>query len=291
MSPAERRYWMVAQRRAAAAQPEIHRALLRAFQILRESMTDAELERFIDSGQLDRLLTEVFDQATMDRAFLPVRDAIRRTVHDGFRYAVPDLPKGGRIHGALALMFDHLSPTVITAIRTLESKVITALSADIREAVRLAVQAGLESGNPRAAAKAIRPILGMSPTQVENAIKREAALRESGLAEAKIAKQMEAYRRRAIALNANTNARTAAGDAYKRGQMLAWQDAIDKGIVDGNRLKKQWIGVMDTRERPEHVAMEKEIQPYNALYSNGQMVPGDSEYNCRCISRFFVVAA
>jgi hypothetical protein len=31
--------------------------------------------------------------------------------------------------------------------------------------------------------------------------------------------------------------------------------------------------------------------PADQPYSNGQMVPGEDEYNCRCISAFFLVRA
>src|SRR5512146_1186037 len=175
MSPAERRFWMAAQRRAAGLQPEIHRAILRAFQIIRDSLSDAELERLVASGQLERVLTDVLSDAILDRAFLPVRDRIRQTTQAGFRYAVPNLPGGGKIDGVLAVMFDHLNPQVIVAINALETKVITSLQQDVREAVRAIVRANLELGHSASvSARQIRPIIGMSPTQVENSIKREA---------------------------------------------------------------------------------------------------------------------
>ena len=292
MSPAEQRFWMLAQRRAAGLQPDLHRAILRAFQIIRDSLSEADLERLVTSGQLERVLTDVLSDAVMDRAFLPVRDRIRQTTQAGFRYAVPSLPHGGKVDGVLAVMFDQLNPHVVVAITTLETRVITSLQADIREAVRTIVRANLEAGHSASvSARQIRPIIGMSPTQVENSLKYEAKLREQGMADAQVEKAVSAYRKKAVALNAETNAGTATKDAYKRGQQLAWQDAVDKGIVDGARLKKQWLGIMDNRERPTHVAMEKETVPYDQPYSNGQMVPGDTEYNCRCISRFFVAAA
>jgi len=41
---------------------------------------------------------------------------------------------------------------------------------------------------------------------------------------------------------------------------------------------------MDSRERDSHIAMEGDTVPWDQLYSNGQMIPGDTEYNCRCVS-------
>ena len=109
-----------------------------------------------------------------------------------------------------------------------------------------------------------------------------------GLTEAQITKMTDAYRRRMIAFNAETNARTATLDALKLGQELSWRDAMDKGIIpEGYVLMKQWKGVMDDREREEHIAMEGETVPFDQAYSNGETVPGESTYNCRCISIVF----
>jgi starvation-inducible outer membrane lipoprotein len=76
-------------------------------------------------------------------------------------------------------------------------------------------------------------------------------------------------------------------DALKKGQQLAQEEAVRNGILDPSRLRKKWIGVMDERERESHRQMEGESVPYNFPYSNGQMIPGESEYNCRCLSRFY----
>jgi len=81
--------------------------------------------------------------------------------------------------------------------------------------------------------------------------------------------------------------RTATLDALKKGQDLSWRDAIEKGVVVGT-LTKTWVTVHDDRVRPEHVAMDGQTVPFDAPYSNGQMVPGETDYNCRCISRVTV---
>jgi hypothetical protein len=103
---------------------------------------------------------------------------------------------------------------------------------------------------------------------------------------AQIDKAVDAYRKKFIAWHSDTVARTATLDALKKGQALAWQDAVDRGIVSGDRLFKVWITVGDDRVRDEHAAVNGESVPYNATYSTGEFTPGSSTFNCRCLSRY-----
>ncbi len=287
MSPAELKYWMAAHRKVASLQPDVAAAVLRAFAILRDTLSESELAQAIESGQFDVLVAQVFSEAIMDRAFIPVRQRIRDTVASGLRYTAPSLPKGGKINGVLSVVFDHLSPNVITAVRRLETAVLQSLTIDTREAMRAFVENGIRDGvGPRTIAREIRPIVGMSPTQSENAIKYEAKLVDAGAGN--IAKKVAAYQRKAISVNAEAISRTATLDAFKLGQRLAYEDAIAKGIIDRDRLTKTWIGIMDDRERPTHVAMEGNTVPFDAPFKNGQMIPGESEWNCRCLAKYRV---
>lgn len=312
MTAAEAAYWMKANRRAQSFAPDIRSAILRAFEIIRESLTDSELEAIIASGRVDELFTRALTEAVLDRAFIPLRQRIRQSTERAFKYAVADLPKGGKVDGVVSVMFDHLNPDVITAVRDLDTKVITTLKADTRETVKAFVENGLRDGEgPRAIAREIRNVVGLAPSQ-EVYVRNLAVELESGdyasaarralldkrfnlakldsLSAAEKSKRIDtivnAYRKSWIAQNAQVNAHTASLDAMKVGQKLSWQSAIDRGIVDGSRLTKRWSGVMDDRERPEHVEMQGETVPWNSFYSNGEDTPGDSTFNCRCVSIF-----
>jgi hypothetical protein len=272
------------------------------------------MERLIAAGDVDAIFRDVLTEPAFAIAFKQVREQIQTATAKHVRYFTRDLPFGGKMNGTLAVGFDVLNPKVIDAIRALDTKVMTTLTDDVRETTRAFVENGLRDGvGPRTIARDLRAVIGLAPNQ-EQAVRnframleagdREAltrALRDKrfdktlqralgadgkGLSAAQIEKMTEAYRKRMIAHNAETIARTASLDAMKLGQHLSWQDAIDKGIVDGSRLKKTWVGVMDSRERPEHVAMEGDTVPWDQPYSNGNLTPGDDTFNCRCISRY-----
>lgn len=319
MTPADRQFWLRAQRRAAGLEPDVAAALLRALMVLRASLSDEQIGQLILTGSIERVLQAPVSEAVLDRAFLPLRERLRYTVERGVRYTAPDLPKGGKVNGVLAVEFNVLNPKVIDAIRTMDTRVIHRLKTEIRDVVRAHVENGLRDGvDASQIARGLRDVIGLAPHHEEwirNFRSAAASAHESGKAfdyklrdrrfdsvlrrahetgvpipAAKIDQIASAYRRKAIALNAETNARTATMNALRLGQRLTWDDAVDKGIVDRRRLMKRRRVVLDGRERPEHHAMSGEVRRYDEPYSNGEMVSGDLSFNCRCVDQYFVAA-
>lgn len=317
MTPAAEALWMNAQRRVAGLQPDVAAALLRAYKIIRDSFTDAELARIIASGNLDRLFLEALNKDLLDRAFIPYRQRLRETVERGFRYAVPELPKAGKIDGVISVAFDHLNPSVIDAIRGLETEAINTLQADVKEVARAFIETGLRDGrSPLAVSRELRSIIGLAPNQlaaVENfrrmleegdlealtrqlrdkrfdgTLRRALGADGSGLSSAQIETMTNAYNRKFIAFNANVNAKTHTFESYKIGQKLAWENADEMGVIPaGYELMRQWIGMADDRERPEHLEMNGTVVPADEPYPSGQSYAGEGDWNCRCTDRYFL---
>lgn len=279
--------------------------ILRAHKRIAEQYSETSIARLIETGQINSVIEEAFNEAVLNAAYAPVRERMRSGVTDTMKYVSKyELPRRGTIEFA----FDSLSPNVITGIRELESKVITNMQSDVREVARAYVESGLRDGiNPRTISRSLRSVIGLAPNQELAVSNFRKSLEEGDVSKAlgyklrdkrlkvtdsltteQIDKATDAYRKKMIAFNAETNARTAALDSQKLAQKLSWEQAINQGIVDGDRLRKKWVGVKDDRERDEHLAMEGETVPFNARYSNGEDVPGDSTYNCRCVSQVFL---
>lgn len=258
-------------------------AIRKAFDTIRQQMTDSEILRAIQSGSIDSYFEKALSDASLSQAFAPVRDTMRDSIYSGAKYFSKDIPKPKNV----LFGFDTLDPNVVVAIKTLETAVITDLSDSIRETVRLRVQQGLVDGeSPKSIGRALRETIGLPPSAVEDSAKYREKLAEKFNAE-KVDRMVATYERRRIAQNSETIARTAVLDAQKLAQKLSYDQAVSAGIVNGATLMKRWVGVMDDRERDEHVAMEGEEVPFDESYSNGEDVPGESTYNCRCVSRFF----
>jgi hypothetical protein len=317
VTPSEQKLYSALHRRTAGVTPELAAAMLRAFQRLREQMTEAALVRALALGFAERIVEQIVAQAILDVALTPLRLRLRESL----RLAVPHYaktlpPKVGIISGG----FDILSPNVIDAVRELETRAMQSLSTDIRETVRAYVENGLRDGvSHRQIAKGLRDVIGLAPNQLqevenyrrklERAHETQDALdnklrdrrydksitnaRKTGtpLTKEQIDVRVNAYRKRRIAQNAEINARQMAVDAQKLANRLAWQTAADQGLVDRADLWKQRIGVDDDRERPEHRAINDQVRRFDEPYSNGEVVSGDSSWGCRCIDKYFVRAA
>ncbi len=281
--------------------PDISSAILSTIRQLQDAISEGRIARAIELGEyLQRI-----DELLAEPQFTDLKVAVRRSLNDAIRYAARDIPKPPRVTGTINVMFDVLNPLHIEAVRGLETRVITPFREEIRDVLRAHIENGLRSGlGPRNISKGLRSVVGLAPNQIAAVENFEQALRDGKvgkalgyslrdkrygiskeMTEAQIQKAVDAYRKRFVSFHAETVARTATLETLKKGQQLAWQQAIDRGIVDAGRLVKRWIGVMDERERDSHRAMEGETVPFLGRYSNGQEYPGQNEFNCRCISR------
>lgn len=315
MTSAERKLWLEVQRRVSAHTPRMNRAILEAFKTLAAQMTDAEILRALASP--DTFAETVMSDARFSRAFLGVRAEIHREVRESVLWFVPKLPGGGAVNGAVAVGFNILDPAVVEAIRKLDSRVMVTLRSDVREAVRIFVTQGIDSGRSSASiARQVRAVVGLAPNQlraVENfraalaggdfskalgyklrdrrfdRTLRRLASADGSLSSDQVQKMTAAYRRKFIAWNANTNARTAVNDAQRLGKHLATQEAINAGILDGHRMRSRWVDSDDSRVRPLHEEADGEVVRFGQPFpTTGEVIPGESTFNCRCIKVDFL---
>lgn len=334
MTAAERVFYDRVRRRALNVQPELARRLLASYDLIRTYLTEAELAKWIASGQVDALIDTMLSDDALDPAFRPLRALVDRTVLDAARQSAADMPKG------LGVRFDTLNPQVLALARTLDTRVADTLSAEVRATVRQHVVAGIEAGaNPRTVARGVRKVIGLSPSreravanfraQLETGdraalgrvlgrgvirtpdgteIERSAHAGAKGLGKRdltalekdlgtkplradQIERMTDAYRKRLLALEAETQTRTMALDAQRAGQRASWEDAATQGVVDRSRLRRVWVATDDERTRPEHAALDGTEVGWDERYPNGEMVPGESTFNCRCVERVVIGAA
>ena len=123
--------------------------------------------------------------------------------------------------------------------------------------------------------------MGLTSRQVEFL---DRSLGTSGIPQDRVDAYVDAYRRRLIALNADAHAKTASLQAMKGGQRQAWEDAIRRGIVLRTDLIRRWRTVGDSRVRPEHRELHGVEVGFDERFPNGEMIPGDSTWNCRCLA-------
>lgn len=337
MTPAERAFQTRLRLRAARLQPDLQRRLLKAWELLRASLTEGDLTRAIRTGSVEQLINDLLSDSTMDDAMVTVRRYIQRQIIEASDQWTVNIPDPAR-----PPMFNPFTPRVVEAIRALDTRVMDGLKEEVRATVRQALIAGVEAGqNPRTTARAIRSVIGLSPRH-ETAVESFRRLLESGdraalrrvlgrgeirlpdgsstyrsghaggfglgsrelaylerqlgrgpIPPEKIARMVEAYRKRMLALNTETNARTIAMDAQRLAQRNAWESAIAQGTVDRNRILRSWIATRgpdgDGRNRPEHLELHGARVGFDERYPNGQLIPGETDYNCRCLERIVLL--
>lgn len=313
MTPRERRLLERTQRRVSRDAPELARAIEKAFAALRTSLPEAELIRLIENGSIYQVVASMVSDAALKSAFAPAHQQLQSTVAASVEYSARHLPRK-----VVRIAFDVLNPRHIDAIRKLDTEVLQVLETETRETVRAFVENGLRDGTgPRTIARDLRQIVGLAPKDAQavanfrrmleqgdrTALRR--ALRDrrfdgtldrvlgsgDGLKKPQIDTMVDAYARRSLKNRAETIARTAANETLKVGNRLAVEDGVELGALDGETLFRRWVTTLDGRERLSHREMHGEVARWDQPYRNGQMYPGENEYNCRCVEVYFISRA
>lgn len=292
---------MLVRNRVARLAPSVRAAYLQAVKLL---LTELPVEFLIDavkSGAFYDLVTP----AMLDRAFNTLSAELQSTTQRAFDWTTDALP---RTPARQLVRMNVLDPTVREYLGRLDATLVPTLKADAKDAVRLAVQLGVEAGkNPVDIARNIRGAVGLSPQQVTwvqnyrdalegNSEKSPKAytLRDRrfdstvtsarkakrALTPKQVDKMVAAYERKVLAMHAETVAQTATLNAYRTAEYLNVQEAIRVGAVDGDSVTKVWWTVGDSRVRDEHAAINGQRRPLNQPFSNGRMYP--DEWRCRC---------
>jgi hypothetical protein len=311
-----RQFWDAVHRRAALLAPDARAAYLRAWRLVADSLTDAAVARLMARGGPDAVVAELLSDAVFDRAFAPLRAVLQDMIRQGVDFHAKRLPasvqRGAKIGTqTVGVRFNVLAPSVRDAAARIDLKHVVGARDDARALLRTALQDGIEEGvNPRVIARRVRPAIGLGPTQWQEVANFRRALEEGDVAKAlgyarrdrrfdaaikkgsltpeRIDRMVEAYTKRRVAWNAETNARTATLDAMKFGQRAAWEESIALGVVERSQLRQRWATVLDGRERPAHRALNGTVVGFDQAFPNGERTPGESTYNCRCLAVVFV---
>lgn len=310
MTPQQRRALDRLKRDAARLSPELVAAILKALRLVRDRVPVGEVEALIRAGRIADAVNLAAPVDLIERALSPASLVLTEGVLRGARGTIPLLPPKAR---DIVVAFNTLNPNIVDAIRALDNTAIRSLVPEIRDGLRTAIEQGIRDGvNPRTMARGLREVIGLAPNQQEAVANFRRAL-ESGdfakargyqlrdrrfdaalkrgdaLTESQIERMVTRYQERFIARNAETHARTAALDAQKVGQNLAWQEAKASGALGDAEVIAVWVTNIDGRERPEHNAMNGATRPLDGAYSTGQRYPGENEWGCRCSEIFRVV--
>lgn len=308
MTPRERALWRQAEALAAKYRPGMQSAILAAWAKVADDLPMGAIERLLRAGAIEAIASLV-SETTGDLLGVRFTPLVRET------FAASGGATIGRLPSPLAgARFDLLNPQTVRAALRLESTALDTLTAEVAGTVRQAAARSIEAGvNPRTVAREIRDAIGLAPNQEAAVANFRAALETIGtnkdalgyelrdrrfdrtlarlrrdggtLPPDQVDRMTAAYRKRAVAWNAETHARTAALQAQRAGAKDAWETAMRDADFDRSRVTKRWVATLDNRTRDEHAEANGTVvqfdEPYP--YDGGVMTPGEGTYNCRCV--------
>jgi hypothetical protein len=215
--------------------------------------------------------------------------------------------------------YDGTNPRAVAALARNRLELVQGLREDARLAIGEALRGGIEGGaNPRATAIAIRDSIGLTGEQakwvanyrrklesadlgaLDNALRDKradamvarAAKAGKPLPRARIDKMVDKYAERQLAYRAEVIGRTETLRSLHEGQEEAYQQSIDAGHVEADRLQLQWHAGDPPRTRTSHARMDKQLRRHGEAFRSGdgyalrhpgdRSAPASETVQCRC---------
>ena len=313
----------------------IRKAFLDAVYLMRSGADIAQLVRMLENRDVDGALRAVGLDPVQ---FRPFDKALADAYEAGGNFSAKAIPpKIDPVGHRLIVMFDVRNPEAEAWLRDYSSGLVTEILTDQRTAIRQHLEYGMVAGsNPRTVAldlvgrvslatgKREGGVIGLASSQEKwarqyaielasgdsNALTRalrdrrfdktvKAAIDSGVPIPANLQSKMNAaYRNRALRYRAETVARTESLTSLHQGQNQAVSQAIAKGIIQAQHMRKIWRSAADSRVRETHRALNSESAGFNEAFvspSGARLrFPGDRSLgagaaevaNCRCVVEY-----
>jgi len=223
-----------------------------------------------------------------------------------------------------AMAFDALSPTALSFLSGYTFSLIREMSKESRLAIGQVVQEAFrEGGHPYSQARDIRNMIGLTrrqsravwnfrrmlesgdPAKLRDALTR--ALRDrrfdpsiwrairqgAGIRRDKVDTMVDRYHQRYLQYRARTIARTETIRASNAGQLEAWKQARQQGLLDTDRTRRKWIVTIPCPLCRQIRDMNKDGVPLDEPFMgpDGPIDYPPAHPNCRCVTGLTFVAA
>lgn len=259
-------------------EPQFSREFIRLINTVRDNIDLDEISRLVEAGRIQEAVDEV--TAAMSRFSDIVITAVVASGQDTAEFLEEAL--------SVFVSFDQTNTRAVNEMRDSRLRLIREITASQRDAIRETLVDGIRRGiNPRQQAREFRNSIGLTQRQIQavNSYRRalesgslaalrrqlrdrrfDGAIRRSirdrePLTQEHIDRFVQRYSERLLAFRANTIARTEALRAVHQGSALMYQQAVEAGTLDADRLLRTWITAGDARVRDSHNGMNGQTQP------------------------------
>jgi hypothetical protein len=222
-------------------EPQLRADLLKALDQLARQIPLGRLAEMIDAGNIGGIQEAI--------AGIQLPPAVQDTVRQTLQRAAGEV--GQITSGGFGLDFGLDNPRAVEWARRHTGEMIRQVTSETVQAVRNIVEAGIRDGvPPLAQAKLIRGHVGLTQRMGRTLELYEGGLRESGFAQKRIDELVRRRRAKLLRRRAENIARTETIRAANQGQLMAWRDAKDAGLIDTARVARVWIATDDDRTCP-----------------------------------------
>lgn len=277
--------------------PEVQKIFLEVMQdIVDEAFID-EMIKAIEENNPEALFKATgFTPAALD----PIIRAIEKVYQDAGEVTGDGFPARIRTpSGSISFRFDMRNKRVEQDLREKSSSLITLLTDEARENVRVTLERGLIAGeNPKKTAldivgridpvtkQRVGGVIGLTNQQeqwvsnsrkyLENldknyfnlslrdkrfdGIVKKAIKNNESLSSDQIEKLVTAYKNRSLKYRAETIARTETIQSINRAEYQAHMQLVDEDAINPNAIRKYWDSTGDRATRRTHTLLEKKYQ-------------------------------
>ncbi len=220
-------------------QPEIQRTFIAAVEAARRSIPIGELSDFFDEGNIQGALEAAGVNLT-PAELEPITDAILQTTLNTAELAAIDLN----------LEFALVNERAVRFAREEAARLVTSVSSETEKAIRDIVVRGQREGlNARLQAQEIRRVVGLTDRDARAVDRFYSGLLGDGTRQARAGELADRMSARLLRRRAENIARTETIRAANMGNQLAWQTAMDGGLLPRSS-QKIWIATADSRTCP-----------------------------------------
>lgn len=283
---------------------------------VRNRRSVAELEAMIESGAGGEMLATILDDVDA-AAKVMASEAVALD-------AVVGRAVTAWIAGEIGKVVTYDSVNVRAVARLANTREMLRLwwGADQRQAIDAVLQevgAGLVEGiNPRQMAVGIRDSIGLTPERARAVANYRRALESNSrkvfgydlrdkrsdravesaiksgkpLSQSKIDKLVDKYQARQIASRAEAIARTEAARALHEADAESFEQVVESGDLDEDRIQCEWLAGVAPRTRNHHVPMRGQLRRFRRAFRSGQGnalrypcdpdAPASETVHCRC---------
>jgi hypothetical protein len=267
-------------------EPAARQAFLDAIAALRDQIDLAALSQAIVEG--GALTVELNDVGEQFRAQLEhVLDVAQKAFVEVGQHTAADLTT----QLGTPLRFDIVNPLAVSAARQSAASLVVEITQETLQAIRAVIVRGFNEGMTRREASAlIRPVIGLTERQSLAVINYRFGLLEQHMPGERVASLADRYAAKLLRERSATIARTEIMTFSNAGQHAAWQQAVDRKLLDPE-VERQWVVTPDDRlcKFCRAMANQKRTLTQDFTDSRGRRVLHPPLHpRCRCVLKLLI---